>query len=254
MWFLAGPEVERAGVVNQDVGDVTIFAACTAARIGEVSGCRVADIDTSNWLWTVRRHTTPSPGGLLDKGTNGKRARVVPLIVDVRELVRQRIDTAQGRPDARLFTGPRGGRISTAVLRDATHWDEVVSDLGLEHLRRHPPAPHRPDVDGRRRRPGPRATHHRWARIASLLGQPPPLRSPALAAGKSATSTRPPRTAAGLHALPARVGAGQPTIETVFSDPDVVLVRSADLEVLSSNAVDLRMLRRLDITAEVVEV
>ncbi|HEY4422062.1 MAG TPA: XRE family transcriptional regulator [Pseudonocardia sp.] len=66
-------------------------------------------------------------------------------------------------------------------------------------------------------------------------------------------------------------GAGNPTIETVFSlssalqvpvssllsqrtDPDVVLVRSADLEVLSSNAVDLRMLRRLDITAEVVEV
>ncbi|MFE5091884.1 tyrosine-type recombinase/integrase [Streptomyces sp. NPDC056638] len=40
-------------------------------------------------------------------------------------------------PDARLFTGPRGGRISTAVLRDATHWDEVVTSLGHEHLRRH---------------------------------------------------------------------------------------------------------------------
>jgi integrase len=38
---------------------------------------------------------------------------------------------------ARLFTGPRGGRISTAVLRDATHWDEVVVGLGYEHLRRH---------------------------------------------------------------------------------------------------------------------
>lgn len=38
---------------------------------------------------------------------------------------------------ARLFTGPRGGRISTAVLRDATHWDEVVIKLGHEHLRRH---------------------------------------------------------------------------------------------------------------------
>ena len=65
-------------------------------------------------------------------------------------------------------------------------------------------------------------------------------------------------------------GAGNPTIETVFSlsnaltvpvsslltlrsDPDVVLVRSADLEVLSSNAVDLRMLRRLDVTETVFE-
>ncbi|AHH93599.1 XRE family transcription regulator [Kutzneria albida DSM 43870] len=66
-------------------------------------------------------------------------------------------------------------------------------------------------------------------------------------------------------------GAGNPTIDTVFSlsnaltvpvstllthraDPDVVLVRSAGIEVLSSNAVDLRMLRRLDVTETVFEV
>ncbi|GAA4543649.1 helix-turn-helix domain-containing protein [Amycolatopsis samaneae] len=65
-------------------------------------------------------------------------------------------------------------------------------------------------------------------------------------------------------------GAGNPTIETVFSlsnalevpvssllteraDPDVVLVRSAGLDVLSSNAVDLRMLRRMDVTDTVFE-
>lgn len=38
---------------------------------------------------------------------------------------------------ARLFVGPRGGRISTGVLRKTTHWDEVVAKLGFEHLRRH---------------------------------------------------------------------------------------------------------------------
>src|SRR4051812_47829574 len=38
---------------------------------------------------------------------------------------------------ARLFTGPRGGRITTAILRGATHWDEVVVRLGYDHLRRH---------------------------------------------------------------------------------------------------------------------
>ncbi|WP_158880991.1 helix-turn-helix domain-containing protein [Amycolatopsis anabasis] len=65
-------------------------------------------------------------------------------------------------------------------------------------------------------------------------------------------------------------GTGNPTIETVFSlsnalevpvsslltertDPDVVLVRSSGLEVLSSNAVDLRMLRRMDVTDTVFE-
>jgi integrase len=49
----------------------------------------------------------------------------------------RRIDAVHGRPDARLFTGPRGGRVTTAVLRDATHWDEAVAQLGHEHLRRH---------------------------------------------------------------------------------------------------------------------
>lgn len=49
----------------------------------------------------------------------------------------QQLLAAGPDPDARLFTGPRGGRITTAVLRDATHWDEVVTQLGYEHLRRH---------------------------------------------------------------------------------------------------------------------
>jgi integrase len=118
-------------------GDVVIFAACTAARIGEVSGCRVKDINTTNWTWTVRRQTTPAPGGLVDKGTKGKRARDVPLIPEIHELTLRRIAETDGSPDARLFTGPRGGRISTAVLRDATSWDNVVTKLGYEHLRRH---------------------------------------------------------------------------------------------------------------------
>jgi integrase len=75
---------------------------------------------------------------LIDTGTKGKRARLVPLIKEIRPIVAQLIDKAgKDNPDARLFTGPRGGRISTAVLRDATHWDDVVNKLGYEHLRRH---------------------------------------------------------------------------------------------------------------------
>lgn len=140
----AGPHLALDGVPagagrRAGWGDVTIFAACTAARIGQVSGVRVADIDTGRWLWTVRRQTTPSPGGLGDKGTKGKRARFVPLIAEVRDLVQHRIDIVEGRPDARLFTGPRGGKITTAVFRDATHGDEVLASLGFEHLRRHGP-------------------------------------------------------------------------------------------------------------------
>lgn len=133
---LAHALVERSANHFTGWADVVIFAACTAARIGEVSGVRAEDIDRETWMWTVRRQTTPSPGGLIDKGTKGKRARTVPLIEEVRPIVAHRLD-AVSKPDARLFTGPRGGRITTAVLRDATHWDEVVTQLGYEHLRRH---------------------------------------------------------------------------------------------------------------------
>ncbi|GAA3044430.1 site-specific integrase [Actinokineospora globicatena] len=118
-------------------GDVIEFMGCTAARIGEASGCRVKDIDTTSWIWNVRRQTTPGPGGLADKGTKSKRARDVPIIVEIRDMIERRMAEVDRDPEARLFTGPRGGRITTAVLRDATHWDEVVTDLGYEHLRRH---------------------------------------------------------------------------------------------------------------------
>ncbi|GAA5104995.1 tyrosine-type recombinase/integrase [Nocardia iowensis] len=121
----------------QGWGDVVIFAACTAVRIGEVSGCRVGDIDTTEWVWRLRRQTSPGPGGLKDKGTKGKRSRRIPIIEDIRPLVLNRIQAANRRPDARLFVGPRGGRIQTGVLRKATHWHEVVAKLGFEHLRRH---------------------------------------------------------------------------------------------------------------------
>lgn len=134
---LADALVARSADQFQGWGDVVIFAACTAARIGEVAGVRIGDLDTSSWTWTVRRQTTPAPGGVIDKGTKGKRARAVPLIAEVRELVDNRVTAAGPDPTARLFTGPRGGRITTAVLRDATHWDEVVTALGYEHLRRH---------------------------------------------------------------------------------------------------------------------
>jgi integrase len=76
---------------------------------------------------------------LIDKGTKGKRSRVVPLIEEIRPLVADRLAAVGPDPMARLFTGPRSGRVTTAVLRDATHWDEVVTKLGFEHLRRHDP-------------------------------------------------------------------------------------------------------------------
>lgn len=153
---LAAGLVQASAGGFQGWGDVVVFAACTAVRIGEVSGCRVRDIDTDRWIWTLRRQTTPGPGGMRDKRTKGKRARSIPLIAEIRPMILRQINAARERTaadpslrdaspeerheallDTRLFVGPRGGRIATAVLRDATHWDEVVTKLGYEHLRRH---------------------------------------------------------------------------------------------------------------------
>lgn len=134
---LAAALVARSADHFAGWGETVMFAASTAARIGEVSGARRGDIDCASWMWTVRRQTTPSPGGLVDKGTKGKRARMVPLIVEIRPLIEARLRVIGGDPLARLFTGPRGGRITTAVLRDATHWDEVITQLGYPYLRRH---------------------------------------------------------------------------------------------------------------------
>ncbi|GAA4937105.1 tyrosine-type recombinase/integrase [Actinomycetospora succinea] len=122
--------------------DQLTFAGATAARIGEVSDCWVHDIDTTTWTWNVRRQTTPSPGGLVDKATKGKRARLVPLIEEVRPMIAELV-ARSSLTDGRLFVGPRSGRITTAMrrdardARDATHWDEVVESIGLGYLRRH---------------------------------------------------------------------------------------------------------------------
>ncbi len=134
---LATALIARSHDQYQGWGDVVIFAASTAARIGEVSGVRVKDIDRDTWIWTVRRQTTSGPGGLIDKPTKGRRARQVPIMPWLQPHVAQRLDVLKDKPDARLYTGPLGGRIKTAVLRDATHWDEVVESLGYPWLKRH---------------------------------------------------------------------------------------------------------------------
>ena len=45
--------------------------------------------------------------------------------------------TADRAPTSRLLVGPRGGVVTTATLRDATGWDQLVNDLGLTGLVRH---------------------------------------------------------------------------------------------------------------------
>jgi integrase len=136
--------VQRGG--HQAWGDCVMILATTALRISEVAGLQVGDVDLPHGLLTVRRQTYPGRGGLVTKETKGRRRRPVPIIEPLRATLER---LTVGRPrDARLLVGPRRGVITTATLRDATRWDELVDDLGLA---------------------GPRATR----RARRALGSPP---------------------------------------------------------------------------------
>ena len=51
----------------------------------------------------------------------------MPIIEPLRATL-ERLTAARSQDSARV--GPRGGVITTATLRDATGWDELVDDLG----------------------------------------------------------------------------------------------------------------------------
>ncbi|GID29915.1 hypothetical protein Abr02nite_48980 [Paractinoplanes brasiliensis] len=74
-------------------------------------------IDRATWTWTVRRQTTPGPGGLIDKGTKGERARKVPIIED-------------GPPD-----GDRAARLGgrSGARRGDTSYSDCMRTVGTLH-------------------------------------------------------------------------------------------------------------------------
>jgi hypothetical protein len=104
-------------------------AACSSLRCVR----RIPDESPASGGAVVRPLRRLGQGGALRSRTKGKRRRKVPIIAEIRDEVQERLTVIGDKPMGRLFTGP----ISTAVLRNATHWDEVVAKLGYEQLRRH---------------------------------------------------------------------------------------------------------------------
>ncbi len=87
------------------------------------------------WVVAIERQCFPGAGGLSLKAPKGRRARLVPIIDPIAPVL-QRL-TAQHRRNTPLLRGPRGGVITTAALRNATGWDNLVASLGLQGLHRH---------------------------------------------------------------------------------------------------------------------
>jgi integrase len=120
---------------NQCWGDMVTILATTAMRISEVAGLRVGDVDLGRGLLHVFRQTYPRPRWPRHQRDQGPPSAHGP---DHRTLRPTLVRLTAGRPgDARLLLGPRGGVITTATLRDATNWDQLVRDLGHPGLVRH---------------------------------------------------------------------------------------------------------------------
>ncbi len=105
-----------------------MLAALLAARSSEVSGLQAGDVRFDKDLVVIARQTYPGKGGLITKQTKGRKERRVPIL--------ERL-TEGKEPEERLLVGPKGGALTTATVRDATNWDQIVKDLGLPDLTRH---------------------------------------------------------------------------------------------------------------------
>lgn len=123
------------GEIHQRYADHVMLCAFLAARGAEVSGLSVGDVDWRSGTVLIERQSYPGAGGIVTKPTKSRRPRRVP-IVQLLEPTLRRL-TTQRSATAPLLIGPRGGVITTASLRDTTHWDALVAEVGLQGLRRH---------------------------------------------------------------------------------------------------------------------
>lgn len=126
---------DACGLVHQSYHDHVMLAALLAARGSEVAGLRVGDVDWTTEIVTIAQQTYPGQGGLVTKATKGRQARPVPILKALEPVLKR---LTEGRaPEEPLLRGPKGGVLTTASIRRATHWDSLVVELGLPNLKRH---------------------------------------------------------------------------------------------------------------------
>ena len=123
------------GEVHQSYSDHVMLCAMLSARGSEVAGLEVGDIDWVNRIVKIERQVYPGKGGLVTKQTKGRKERYVPIL-DPLEPILVRLSAGK-KPGDPLLRGPRGGVLTTATIRDATKWDELVKGLSMESLTRH---------------------------------------------------------------------------------------------------------------------
>ena len=120
--------------VHVAYGDFVLLSALLAARVSEVAGLVVSDIDWDNRLVTIARQHFPGSNGLCLKPTKSRQTRRVPILKPLEPVLRR---ITEDREDNQPLRGPRGGVLTTGTLSRATDWTNLVRRLGHPGLRRH---------------------------------------------------------------------------------------------------------------------
>ncbi|WP_172978255.1 site-specific integrase [Microbacterium sp. SYP-A9085] len=95
--------------------------AYTGCRLGEVAGLRLSDVNWEERTLSVVRTVSPGLTGQVVVGpTKGRRTRTVPVVDQFVPILRE-AEADKGIHDY-LFTGPRGGFISSKNLSRALDW------------------------------------------------------------------------------------------------------------------------------------
>ena len=90
-------------------------------RVSESAGLVTSDVDLGRGILHVNRQTYPGRGGLSPRRP---RASGGELCRSSNHFARSGIVSPAAKDQATgLIVGAKGGLISTATLRDATHWD-----------------------------------------------------------------------------------------------------------------------------------
>jgi integrase len=92
-WLADGAELQP------DYADVLRLQLCIGARVGEVSGITVEEIDTARWIWTL-----PPPR------SKNKKPRMTPLVGIAREIIENHLACT---PTGRLFTNSNGDPLTS---------------------------------------------------------------------------------------------------------------------------------------------
>ncbi|WP_166999079.1 tyrosine-type recombinase/integrase [Paramicrobacterium fandaimingii] len=124
------------GVGEGPYRDYLTALAYTGMRAGEASGLCVGDIELDHGIIHVRRSLSPGRAGkLVEQSPKSHKERAVPLPDHLRPML-ERLIAGKRRGDL-VFTGPRGGALSTSNVRRAVNWEALRQRLDRPDLRIH---------------------------------------------------------------------------------------------------------------------